>query len=479
MTTTPQKSTLADECADTLTALEAANDRFKTARPGELGERQPVHVVYGGAHLFRRDSAARLGALALASLDAYAPDPFTFARIVDLPGAASLCCDEAKAKAKYIADPEALHREDRSAWLALAVYDRVRDKLEREPVEDFRLDFEDGYGNRPDIEEDLTAIEAAREVAAGLVDGTLPPFCGIRIKPLEGALMQRSIRTLDLFISTLVGEAGRLPDNFVVTLPKISVPEQVSTLVRLFEALEPRLGLDDGALKLELMIELAHALFDEHGALVLPQLLRAAEGRCKAAHFGTYDFTASFGVTAAHQRMDHPGCDFALDLMKAAFAETGVWLSDGATNVMPVPIHRSTQGHTLTSEQAQENLEAVHGAWRLAHRHNRRSLIRGYYQGWDLHPAQLPVRYAACYGFFLEGFDAAAKRLRNFVEQAAKATLVGEVFDDAATGQGLLNYFLRALACGAVSLDELAVTGLSEDELRTRSFLAILAGRRG
>lgn len=470
---------LADEIADTLTALEAANDRFSSVRPGERGDRQPVHVVYGGAHLFRRDSAARLGALALASLDAHAPDPFAFARILDLPGARELACDEARAKSMYIADPEQLRAVDRSAWLALTVYDRVRDKLEREPVEDFRLDFEDGYGNRPDDEEDATAKVAALEVAAGLAAGSLPPFCGIRIKPLEGALLRRSIRTLEIFVSTLIDEAGRLPDNFVVTLPKIAVPEQVSTLVRLFEALERRLGLDEGALKLELMIELAHALFDEHGALVLPQLLRAAEGRCRSAHFGTYDFTASFGVTAAHQRMDHPGCDFALDLMKAAFAETGVWLSDGATNVMPVPIHRPPLGETLTAEQARINLEAVHSAWRLAHRHNRRSLIRGYYQGWDLHPAQLPVRYAACYGFFLEGFDAAARRLRNFIEQAAKATLVGEVFDDAATGQGLLNYFLRALACGAVSLDELALTGLTQEELRTRSFLAILAGRRG
>ncbi len=474
--TSTDSTTLARECADTLTALEAANDRLKAHRPGEAGDRQPVHVVYGGAHLFRRDSAARLGALALRSLDDYAPDPFEFARIIGLPGADALRSDEAAAKRQYITDPDTLRALDRHAWLALTVYDRVRDKLEREPVEDFRLDFEDGFGNRPDAEEDLTAVAAAREVAAGLEAGTLPAFCGIRIKPLEGALVQRSIRTLELFLTTLVEDAGRLPDNFVVTLPKISVPEQVSTLVRLFEALERRLGLDPGALKLELMIELAHALFDEHGALILPQLLRASEGRCRAAHFGTYDFTASYGVTAAHQTMDHPGCDFALDLMKAAFAETGVWLSDGATNVMPVPLHR---GEVLTAEQAQENLAAVHGAWRLAYRHNRRSLIRGYYQGWDLHPAQLPARYAACYGFFLDGFDAAARRLRNFVEQAAKATLVGEVFDDAATGQGLLNYFLRALSCGAVSLDELAVTGLSEDELRTRSFLTILAGRRG
>jgi hypothetical protein len=470
------QSTLADEIADTLTALEAASDRFAVRHSGERGARQPVHVVYGGAHLFTRKSAAKLGELALRNLDAYAPDPYTFARALGLTGSDKLARDESGAKSRYITDPEALRREDPHTWLAITVYDRVRGKLEVEPVEDFRLDFEDGYGNRPDDEEDATAIGSAQEVAAGIAERSLPPFCGIRIKPLEGRLLRRSIRTLDLFVSTVVRDAGRLPDNFVVTLPKISVPEQVSTLVRLFEALERRLSLEPGSLKLEMMIELAHGLFDEHGALLLPQLLGAAEGRCVGAHFGTYDFTASYGITAAHQRMDHPACDFALDLMKAAFAETGVFLSDGATNVMPVPIHR---GDNLTVSQSRENTAAVHAAWRLSHDHVRRSLIRGFYQGWDLHPAQLPVRYAACYAFFLEGFDAAAKRLRNFVEQAAKATLVGEVFDDAATGQGLLNYFLRALACGAVSLDELAVTGLTEEELRTRSFLAILAGRRG
>jgi citrate lyase beta subunit len=469
------ESTLADDIQDTLGALEAAMDRFTELHGGERADRQPVHVVYGGAHLFSRKSAAKLGELALRSLDAYAPDPFRFARALGLPGSDALASDEAQAKSRYITDPQGLRRDDPNSWLAFAVYDRVRGKLETEPVEDFRLDFEDGYGNRPDDEEDATAVTAAQEVAAGLAEDSLPPFCGIRIKPLEGRLLARSIRTLDLFVSTVMREAGRLPDNFVVTLPKISVPEQVSTLVRLFDALERRHELERGTLRLELMIELAHGLFDERGQLLLPQLLAASEGRCVGAHFGTYDFTASYGVTAGHQRMDHPACDFALDLMKAGFAETGVFLSDGATNVMPVPLHR---GDNLTVDQRRENEAAVHSAWRLSHYHVRRSLIRGFYQGWDLHPAQLPVRYAACYAFFLEGFDPAAKRLRNFVDQAAKATLVGEVFDDAATGQGLLNYFLRALACGAVSLDELAATGLSEAELRKRSFVEILEGRR-
>ena len=111
------------------------------------------------------------------------------------------------------------------------------------------------------------------------------------------------------------------------------------------------------------------------------------------------------------------------------------------------------------------------------HDHTRHSLVHAYYQGWDLHPAQLPVRYAACYAFFLEGLEAASLRLKSFMEKAAQATLVGDVFDDAATGQGLLNYFLRAINCGAITLDEIKATGLTLEEIQTRSFLKILDGR--
>jgi hypothetical protein len=159
--------------------------------------------------------------------------------------------------------------------------------------------------------------------------------------------------------------------------------------------------------------------------------------------------------------MAHPACDFAKHCMQVALAGTGVWLSDGATNVMPV-------GDRAT----------VHGAWRLEAEHVRRSLVGGYYQGWDLHPAQLVARYAAVYAFYLEALPAATARLSNFVAKAAQATLVGDVFDDAATGQALLNFFLRGLACGAVGEEEALATGLTLDELRSRSFAAILAGRR-
>jgi citrate lyase beta subunit len=356
------------------------------------------------------------------------------------------------------------------------VFERVREKLAREAVEDFRIDFEDGYGTRPDAEEDGHAESAAREVAKGMADGTLPPFIGIRIKTFSTELHRRAIRTLDIFITTLIKESGGLPENFVVTLPKIVTAEQVDTLGQIFDQLEQKLGLNTGSLKMEMMIETTQSIISSAGEIALPKLLAAAHGRCTGAHFGTYDYTASCSITAAYQDMLHPACDFARSMMQVAFGGTGVWLSDGATNIMPVARHR---GSDLTPEQIAENNDTVHRAWKLHYDHCRHSLVNGFYQGWDLHPAQLPTRYAAVFAFFLESLDAASERLKNFVEKAAQATLVGDVFDDAATGQGLLNYFVRAINCGAVSETEAtARTGLTVDELRSGSFVKILDNRR-
>src|SRR4029077_5013928 len=243
---------------------------------------------------------------------------------------------------------------------------------------------------------------------------------------------------------------------------------QVALLSDLFAALEKQNGLIPGSLKMEMMIETTQSVINNRGEINLPLLLTATRGRCVAAHFGTYDYTASCSITAAHQHMMHPACDFAKDMMQVSFAGTGIWLSDGATNIMPVGPHRAAEGSPLTQDQVEENRSVVHRAWKLHYDHIQHSLVGGFYQGWDLHPAQLPTRYAAVYAFFLESLDAASERLRNFVEKAAKATLVGDVFDDAATGQGLLNYFLRALNCGAITEAEaLQLSGLTHDELRS------------
>jgi citrate lyase beta subunit len=382
--------------------------------------------------------------------------------------------------ARLYANPNEARRENKPLWLAHTIYNRVSDKLRREPVEDFRIDFEDGYGNRPDDEEDGHAASAANEVVAGMNNKTLSPFIGIRIKPLTEELRERSLRTLDIFVSTLIEKSGgRMPDNFVVTLPKVVMPEQVSSLADIFDLLERETGLAPGSLKMEIMIETTQAIINERGESNLPPMLDAARGRCTAAHFGTYDYTASCNITAAHQHMTHPACDFARQMMQVAFGGTGLWLSDGATNIMPVAPHRAAEGNDpLTPEQIEENFATVHRAWKLHYDHIQHSLINAYYQGWDLHPAQLPTRYAAVYAFFLDSLEAASERLSNFVEKAAKATLVGDVFDDAATGQGLLNYFLRAINCGAVTEEEATkLTSLTLSELRSGSFVKILKNR--
>ena len=421
---------------------------FAKLYPGETGRRQPVHTVYGGAHLFKSDTAVRLGQLAVRSFETFAPDADAFGNALDLPQ----------------------HMRD-------TIYDRVGEKLAREAVEDFRIDFEDGYGLRPEAEEDGHAASAAEEVAKGMAAGTLSPFIGIRIKTFSEELHARSIRTLDLFLTTLVAATGgKWPDNFVVTLPKIVTPEQVTALADIFDEIEPKLGLAPDTLKMEMMIETTQSIITADGQMAMPRLFDAARGRCTAAHFGTYDYTASCSITAAYQDMLHPACNFARRMMQVSFGGTGVWLSDGATNIMPVAPNR---GPDLTAEQIAENNRVVHRAWKLHYDHCRHSLANAFYQGWDLHPAQLPTRYAAVFTFFLEGLDAAAERLRNFIKTAARATLVRDVFDDAATGQGLLNYFVRAVNCGALSeVEALDLTGLRVDDFRSRSFGRIVGDKQ-
>jgi citrate lyase beta subunit len=416
-----------------LDAVDTANARVAEHFPGDSPVRQPVHTVYGGARLFKADAATRLGAVALRSLQEHAPDAAAFADALEL-------------------DPAFAER----------IYLRVLDKLTREPVEDFRIDFEDGFGNRPDEEEDRCALTAGDEVAAGLSGHLLPPRIGIRIKPLNEELKRRSLRTFDMFLTRLLDRTGgKLPQHLVVTLPKITSPEQVAALASACDAFEYWREIPNGTLRFELMIETTQSVFAQDGTVALPRLVAEGGGRIVAAHFGTYDYTASCSITAAHQQMLHPVCDFAKHVMQVALAGTGIWLSDGATNVMPVG-----------------SRDAVHRAWRLHAAHIRHSLVAGFYQGWDLHPAQLPSRYAAVYAFFLEGLAAASERLKNFVQKAAQATLVGNVFDDAATGQGLLNYFLRAMNCGAITEHEaVEMSGLTTDELRSRSFTSILKSR--
>lgn len=417
----------------------------------EVVAQAPVHVVYGGAHLYRADSADKLGKLARAAMDTYGADDATFARLMGVP-------------------------DDAPTGLAAELASRVRDKLARDPVEKTCIDFEDGYGPRGDEEEDAEAVRAASELARA--PRAERPIIGIRIKALAGPTAARAARTLDLFLTTLVrATGGALPAGFTVTLPKVTREAEVIALARLLDALEAALGLEEARIGVELMVETPRALVGADGRVALPSLVAAAGGRCVAVHLGAYDLTASLGVTASEQRLDHPACDAARLLMQFALAGTGVDLFDGATTVLPIAKHREAKDAPLTEAQRAANMQGVHAAWALHASAVRRALSLGIYQGWDLHPAQLPARHGAVFAFFLAERAPMAARLSSFVAKATQATLSGQVFDDAATGQGLLNFFVRGVACGALGDDDVRATGLSLEELRARSFARIVAAR--
>lgn len=461
-----------------LDQLQTANLKFQKTYPGDKPDRQPVHTVYGGANLFKSDTTVKMGEIALRSINTYAPNFVVLAKLLKLEGHEHLPnlekdIEALTAKLSRMTEEE---RKSEAAWLSYSVYNKIIAKLQREAVEDFRIDFEDGFGNRPNDEEDATAVNAANELALGMQNKTISPFIGIRIKPFTEDLKSRGIRTMDIFLTTLLEKTnGQLPENFVVMLPKVTIPEQVITMVKFMEIIEAKFKLTPGTLKMETMVEATQIIMDEEGRNPLMRIVRAGEGRLINAHFGTYDYTASCGITARYQTMGHSVCDFAHHMTKVALAHTGIFLSDGATNVMPVATHR---GENLSFDQQNENRESVHNAWRIGFNHSTHSLINGLYQGWDLNPAQLPMRYAATYNFFLSSYSDAVFRLKTFVERAAISTLTGDIFDDAATGQGLLNFFLKAINCGAITEEEATVTGLSIDEIRSRSFFRILEGRR-
>ncbi|MEW2632907.1 aldolase/citrate lyase family protein [Streptomyces sp. NPDC048389] len=379
--------------------------------PGDPGTRQPVHTVYVPGDAFAADTIRSWGDQALAALDEHAPDADSLARVLGL--------------ADELAEP---------------VYTRVRAKLEREPVEDLRIDFEDGYGG---ADEDADAARAARLVLEAYEQGTAAPYTGIRMKCMEAAVRDRGIRTLDVFLTGLM-EHGGLPDGLVLTLPKVTYPEQVTAMVRLAEEFEKARGLEPGRIGFEIQIETSQSILAPDGTATVARMIDAAEGRATGLHYGTFDYSACLGVSAAHQASDHPAADHAKAVMQVAAAGTGVRVSDGSTNVLPV-------GTT----------ENVHDAWRLHYGLTRRALARAYYQGWDMHPGHLPTRYAAVFAFYREGFEQAAARLAAYAGHVG-----GDVMDEPATAKALSSYLLRGIDCGALDSAEVArLTGLTRADL--------------
>jgi citrate lyase beta subunit len=463
----------AETLADVYAKLEIFDSPFGRE---PLNSRNPVHVVYGGAHLFKADTPEKLGKIALRSMETFAPNFIEFARAMWLAGADTLPQHDDAAhdlEFELTENAEKVKKENFAAWLAWTIYHRVVEKLRTEAVEDFRIDFEDGYGFRKDAEEDEHSISASDALAEMFLKETITPFCGFRVKSFQPETARRAVRTLDLFLTNLLEKTGgKLPENFVVNLPKINRREEVETLERLLTEFETRNELKKNAIKIEIMIETPQAIVDESGAINLKNLVKAGNGRVNSAHFGAYDYMASFGIAGTHQHLQHEACRFARQMMQISLAPLNICLVDSVTTEMPVPVHKN---ENLSETERQENKRAVHAAWRKHFNNVTNSLINGFYQSWDLHPAQITARYAAVYAFFLTSADAQSKRLKGFIEKATQANLTGNTFDDAASAQGLLNFFLRGLNCGAMTESEVEEkTGLSKEDLQTASFAKIM-----
>jgi citrate lyase beta subunit len=403
--------------ADLIAQLSDVDARRTARYPGPAPGRQPVHTCYLPADRLTPTSVPDWGARALAALDEHAPNPATLASVLDLP-----------------------------ANLAEPVYERVRAKLRTEPVEDLRVDFEDGYGAPGEQVEDDDAHRAVEVLAGWCRDGTAPASMGLRFKSFDTPdLLRRGIRTLDLVLTGLVDALDGLPARFVPTFPKVTSPQQVSALIEVLELLEDRLDLGAGTLRFEIQIETTQSVVDDQGRFTVPRLIAVGQGRVAGLHFGTYDYTAACGLGAVDQHLAHPACDFARAAMQVGAAGTGVLLCDGSTNILPVG-------------------DAVHDGWRTHFGLVSRSLHNGFFQGWDLHPAQLVTRYAAVYAYYLAHAPADAARLKAYVERTA-----GSVLDEPATAQALATSLRRAVDCGALTADE---TGFDA------GVLDALAGRR-
>lgn len=416
MAVSPTPSLSAADLAAIDAQLAATDQLLERNYPGDDGTRQPVHTVYVPADRFTPSFAADWGAQALTTAEAHG--------------------GLGKLGALLGQEPE----------LAATVAARVGAKLRTEPIEDLRLDFEDGFGDRGDEAEDVAAVAAANAVATAVAAGTAPPFIGIRFKCFEAPTRARGLKTLDLFVSTLA-QAGELPAGLILTLPKVTTVAQVQAMDFAVSRLEEVHGLPAGRLRFEVQVETPQLILGPEGTSPVAQLPHVVPGRISALHYGTYDYSASLQISAEYQSMEHPVADFAKEVMQLAVAGTGIRLSDGSTNIIPVG-------------------DAVEDAWKLHGRLVRRSLERGYYQGWDLHAAQLPSRFAATYAFYRQGLPAAAARLRTYLERDNADGTEGGVMDEPATARALAAFVLRGVQCGAVGTEEVqALAGVELSQL--------------
>lgn len=389
--------------------------------------KHPVHVMYGGAHLFNENTFAKIAQIARDALQFASPNAEALRQLV---------------------------HDDWTEEFARDLHAKLEVKIQNSPLEDYRIDFEDGYGVRPDDEEDYHAANAGALLCRLAAQGKTPMSVGFRIKPLSAVAMRRSLRTLTLFVRSFFEAGGKDSGlkRMLVTLPKVINAEQPATLTEILEGFERQYDLAPGFFQVELLVESPEAFLALDGTIPLPSFVAATRGRCQSLHFGVYDFTSSLGIGSAGQAVDHLACDFArLWMQVLSGLAPGIGISDGIINRLPI----------VPKNNNKETMDSFVDNWRYNYQQITRSLRLGYYQGWDLHPAQLPIRHAANYAFVLRELTPATARLKTFIEKSAQASHVGGLFDDRASVLGLINFFERGLASGVISESEMDKKGVN------------------
>ncbi|MGJ7540838.1 DUF6986 family protein [Brevibacterium luteolum] len=326
------------------------------------------------------------------------------------------------------------------------LFRRVSARLREKPIDDLRVDFEDGYGQRSDETEDDDVRRAATATAemAAQAAHRCPSF-GIRPKSVDSPQPERGARTLLLWVETLL-DCGYPADTILFTAPKITSPTHVDIWRDLSAHIEDSFELNEGTVRFELQIETPQSVLAADGCNAMIELVKRSGGRCVALHYGTYDYSASLGIFPEFQSSDHPVGLFAKESMRLAAALYGIWVSDGSSNLIP------------TSADPDANARAISRHVDLI----LDALGRGIVQGWDLHPTQLPTRYLANFAFYRTYFGSSAQRLSEYFSRSSGSG----VLDEPATARAMAGLITRGWEVGALSSEEIQqATSLTPPEL--------------
>lgn len=424
--------------------LGQVDDRVRSIWANPVVWRQPIHTCYVPANLLTSDTPRQWADVALSTLVEVFPSH----------DAGQSTGNDYIAALRELAEDLGVqpHDVDSVAQLTLK-------KLHQDPIEDLRIDFEDGFTQRGVAltdrghDEDTQALRAAEVLSTWLENRSSPAFAGIRFKSFDPAVRDRGLRTLVIVLNELhrhgvlaglydPASADYAPRALRLTFPKVQDHRQVAALVGVFKELDDRYGLAS-PIRFEVQIETPQAIVNAAGGAEAARIVQASDGRCLSLHYGTYDYSASLGIDAAEQSMEHPVADYAKDVLQAVTSTVGVELSDGSTNRIPIG-----------------DRDSILAGWRLHYRLVRRHLSRGIRQGWDLHGAQLVTRHLATIAYFRENWEITAQRLRAHVTGDTSRWM-----DEPATAKAMAGYLRRAHACGAITDAELAMTGATADEL--------------